>query len=60
MEIGASGVLLNTAIAQAEKPDLMATAMKLGVQAGRISYLSGSIVPQKYAQPSSPLKNFML
>jgi thiazole synthase len=60
MEIGASGVLLNTAIAQAEKPHLMATAMKLAVQAGRISYLSGSILPQKYAQPSSPLKNFIL
>jgi len=59
MEIGASAVLLNTAVAQARKPEMMAEAMKLAVQAGRVSYLAGSINPQKYAQPSSPIKNLI-
>ncbi len=43
MELGCDGVLINTAIAKAKKPFLMAEAMKLAVQAGRKSYLSGRI-----------------
>lgn len=41
MELGADGVLLNTAVAQAKNPEQMALAMKLGVQAGRLGYLAG-------------------
>jgi thiazole synthase len=41
MEIGADGVLLNTAVAQAKNPAQMARAMNLGVQAGRLAYLAG-------------------
>ena len=41
MELGCDGVLVNTAIAKAKKPILMAEAMKLAVNAGRMSYLSG-------------------
>ena len=59
MEVGASAVLLNTAVAQAKRPELMAEAMKLSVKAGRLSYLAGSISPQKYAQPSSPTKDLI-
>ncbi len=43
MELGADGVLTNTAIAQAKEPVLMAEAMKNGVIAGRLSYLAGRI-----------------
>ena len=55
MEIGASGVLANTAIAQAQISDVMAYGMKLGVMAGRLSYLSGRIEKSEFAKPSSPL-----
>eukprot|EP00975_Prorocentrum_lima_P053182 11155901-Prorocentrum_lima.AAC.1 len=41
MELGADGILLNTAVAQAKSPGQMAAAMKLGVQAGRLGYLAG-------------------
>jgi thiazole synthase len=41
MEVGADGVLLNTAVAQAKDPAQMALAMKLGVEAGRLAYLAG-------------------
>ena len=54
MEIGASGILTNTAIAQAQKSDVMAYAMKLGVIAGRLGYLAGKMETSKYAKPSSP------
>ncbi len=43
MELGADGVLTNTAIAQAKEPVLMAEAMKKAVEAGRLSYLAGRI-----------------
>jgi thiazole synthase len=56
MEIGASGILANTAIAKAKFSQNMAYAMKLGVEAGRIGYLSGRIETSKYATPSSPIK----
>lgn len=56
MEIGADGVLLNTAVAQARKPSQMACAMKLAVQAGRLGYLAGRMEKKYYATPSSPLE----
>jgi thiazole synthase len=54
MELGADGVLMNTAIALAQDPVAMASAMKLSVEAGRIAYLAGRIPRQEYATPSSP------
>ncbi len=55
MELGADGVLTNTAIAQAKDPIMMATAMKHAVQAGRMSYLAGRIAKRPYATASSPV-----
>ncbi len=55
MELGCEGVLMNTAIAEAKAPVLMANAMKLSVQAGRQAYLSGRMGRRMYADPSSPL-----
>jgi thiazole synthase len=56
MELGASGVLLNTAVAQSKNPSRMALAMKLGVEAGRIAYLAGRMEKKYYATASSPLE----
>jgi len=53
-EIGADAVLLNTAVALAHDPPLMAQAMKLGVEAGRKAYLAGRIASKPYASASSP------
>ena len=55
MEIGADGVLLNTAVAQSKNPAQMALAMRLGVQAGRLGYLAGRMNKRYYADASSPL-----
>ncbi len=55
LEMGASAVLVNTAIAQAESPALMAEAFKLGVEAGRKAYMSGRIPVRAYAAASSPI-----
>ncbi len=55
MELGADGVLMNTAIAQAEDAVLMARAMKNAVEAGRQAYLAGRIQRKLYASASSPL-----
>ncbi|HTM94636.1 MAG TPA: sulfur carrier protein ThiS [Croceibacterium sp.] len=55
MELGCTGVLMNTAIAEAKNPVLMARAMKLAVEAGRAAYLSGRMATRRYADPSSPL-----
>jgi thiazole synthase len=55
MELGADAVLLNTAIAGAERPIAMAEAMKYAVQAGRLAYLAGRIPKKRYASASSPL-----
>jgi thiazole synthase len=55
MELGADGVLMNTAIAGAEQPVAMAEAMKHAVIAGRLAYLSGRIPRKMYATASSPL-----
>ncbi len=55
MELGIDGVLLNTAIAQAEKPVQMATAMRLASEAGRLAYTAGRVPRRLYAKASSPL-----
>jgi thiazole synthase len=55
MELGATAVLMNTAIAHAKEPVAMARAMKLGVEAGRLAYLSGRMPRRLYASASSPL-----
>ena len=55
MEMGADGVLLNTAVAQSNNPAQMAYAMNLGVQAGRAGYLAGRMAKKNYATASSPL-----
>lgn len=55
MELGCAGVLMNTAIAQAKDPVLMASAMKKGVEAGREAFLAGRMAKKTYqASPSSP------
>jgi len=54
MELGADAVLVNTAIAQSKQPQQMAKAMRLGVEAGRLSHLAGRILPTKFATSSSP------
>ncbi len=54
MEMGASACLINTAIAQAKDPMLMAESFKLGVEAGRKAFLSGRIEIKEYASASSP------
>ncbi len=56
MELGADGVLMNTAIAGAQDPVAMAEAMKLAVRAGRLAYRSGRIPKRAYATASSPLE----
>jgi len=55
MEMGADGVLLNTAVAQAKNPEKMALAMNLAVQSGRLAYLAGRMERKYYANASSPL-----
>ncbi|MEQ1870064.1 MAG: thiazole synthase [Vicinamibacterales bacterium] len=55
MELGADGVLMNTAIAGAEHPVRMAEAMKFAVRAGRLAYLAGRIARKSYATASSPV-----
>jgi thiazole synthase len=55
MELGCDAVIVNTAIAQAKEPVLMASAMKHAVIAGRESYLAGRMPRRMYADASSPL-----
>lgn len=55
MEIGMDGVLLNTAVAEAERPVQMARAMRLAVEAGRLAWSAGRIPTRLYAQASSPM-----
>ncbi|MBT3812651.1 MAG: sulfur carrier protein ThiS [Gammaproteobacteria bacterium] len=55
MELGCAGVLMNTAIADAQNPVLMASAMKKGIQAGREAFLAGRIPRKRFASASSPL-----
>ena len=59
MEMGCDGVLMNTAIAGAKKPMLMAEAMKLAVEAGRKAFLAGRIPKKLYATASSPLDGIL-
>ena len=59
MELGADGVLMNTAIAGAEKPIAMAHAMKHAVIAGRLAYLAGRIPKKMYASASSPVEGMV-
>jgi thiazole synthase len=59
MEMGCHGVLMNTAIASAKDPVLMAEAMRLGVEAGRKAYLAGRIPKRLYATASSPLDGLL-
>src|SRR5690348_5698024 len=56
MELGADGVLMNTGIAGAQEPVLMAEAMKQAIEAGRKAYLAGRIPRKLYASASSPLE----
>src|SRR5919108_1005572 len=55
-ELGAAACLINTAIARAEQPALMAEAMRLGIEAGRKAYLAGRMPVLPYASASSPLE----
>jgi thiazole synthase len=55
MELGCDGVLMNTAIAKAKNPILMAKAMKLAIEAGRAAFLAGRMEKKKFASPSSPI-----
>jgi thiazole synthase len=55
MELGFEGVLMNTAIAEAEDSEKMAEAMKLAVEAGRLAHLAGRMPKKLYASASSPL-----
>ena len=56
MELGVAGILMNTAIAGAKNPVLMAQAMRDAVSAGRSAYLAGRIPRKLYATASSPLE----
>src|SRR3982750_1613986 len=56
MELGADAILMNTAIAESENPEQMATAMRLAVQAGRLAYLAGRMPQRLFASASSPLE----
>ena len=55
MELGCDGVLMNTAIAAAQNPVLMASAMKKGIEAGREAFLAGRMPRRRYASASSPI-----
>jgi thiazole synthase len=55
LEMGCDAILMNTAIAEAKDPILMAEAMRLGVEAGRKAYLAGRMPKKLYASASSPM-----
>jgi thiazole synthase len=59
MELGCDAVLMNTAIASARDPILMADAMRQGVEAGRKAFLAGRIPRKLYATASSPLQGMI-
>lgn len=58
MELGCDGVLMNTAIAAAQNPVLMASAMNKAIQAGREAYLAGRMPAKRFASASSPMEGF--
>lgn len=60
MELGCDGVLMNTAIAGAQKPVLMASAMKKAIEAGREAFLAGRMPRKRYASASSPIEGLIL
>ncbi len=55
MELGCDGVLMNTAVAEAKNPVLMASAMKKGIESGRQAFLAGRMPRRAYASASSPI-----
>jgi thiazole synthase len=55
MELGCAGVLMNTAIAEAKKPILMASAMRKAIEAGREAFLAGRMPRRRFASASSPM-----
>lgn len=59
MELGVSGILMNTPVARAKDPAAMARAMKLAIEAGRLSYKAGRIPKRKYASASSGQEQFI-
>ena len=59
MELGCAGVLMNTAIAKAQEPVLMAQAMKKAIESGSQAYLAGRMEKKSYASPSSPTKGLI-
>jgi thiazole synthase len=59
MELGVDGILMNTPVAKAKDPVRMALAMKLAIEAGRLSYLAGRIPKKKYASASSGLEDLV-
>jgi len=59
MELGCDGVLMNTAIAGARDPILMASAMKKAIEAGREAFLAGRIPRKRFANASSPMSGMI-
>jgi thiazole synthase len=59
MELGCTAVLLNSAIAHAKHPVVMARAMSHAIQAGRLAYLAGRMPRRMGADPSSPLSGLI-
>jgi len=55
MELGADAILMNTAIAESQNPEMMATAMRFAIEAGRLAYIAGRMPKRLYASASSPL-----
>ena len=60
VELGADGVLMNTAIAKAKSPQIMANSMKLAVKAGKYAYIAGRMTKQNKAVASSPTKTISI
>lgn len=60
MELGCDGVLMNTAIAAAQNPVLMASAMKKAIEAGREAFLAGRMPRKRFASASSPVEGLFL
>ena len=59
MEQGADAILMNTALAEAEQPEIMAGAMRMAVEAGRLAFLAGRMPRREWAVPSSPLEGML-
>lgn len=59
MEQGADAILMNTALAEAERPEMMAAAMRMAVEAGRLAFLAGRMPRREWAVPSSPREGML-